>query len=160
MPTNHLRVTKNYRQTIQASPEQVFPLLCPVREKEWLANWHYEMLYSESGLAETGAIFSTPEEDGLQAYWIIVRRDPESGEISFVKTIPDRSITQLDIRVSSGEQTQQSLVDIRYSHTGLNKKGDERVKSITDQVFNKRLKFWEDAMNHFLATGAQLQPHT
>jgi hypothetical protein len=30
------RVTRSYRQTINAAPEVVFPLLCPVRESEWL----------------------------------------------------------------------------------------------------------------------------
>lgn len=31
-----IRVSHTYRQRLKAPPEQVFPLLCPVREKEWL----------------------------------------------------------------------------------------------------------------------------
>lgn len=50
---------KSYRQTIDAPPETVFPLLCPVREAEWLDGWEYEMIYSMSGLIEKGAAFST-----------------------------------------------------------------------------------------------------
>ena len=30
------RITRKYRQTINAAPHVVFPLLCPVREAEWL----------------------------------------------------------------------------------------------------------------------------
>lgn len=39
------RITRTYGQTINASPEQVFPLICPVRETEWLDGWRYRMIY-------------------------------------------------------------------------------------------------------------------
>ena len=54
------RITREYRQTINATPEKMFPLLCPVREADWLDGWRYNMIYSESGLVEEGAVFSTP----------------------------------------------------------------------------------------------------
>ena len=31
------------REAVEASPEQVFPLLCPVREYDWIAVWQCEM---------------------------------------------------------------------------------------------------------------------
>ena len=37
------RITREYRQTIEASAETVFPLLCPVREAQWLDGWRYSM---------------------------------------------------------------------------------------------------------------------
>ena len=40
------RIIHTYRQTIDATPEKVFPLLCPVREAEWLDGWQYAMIYS------------------------------------------------------------------------------------------------------------------
>ena len=55
---------KSYRQTINASPEIVFPLLCPVREVEWLDGWEYKMIYCVSGLIEKGAVFSTANTGG------------------------------------------------------------------------------------------------
>lgn len=39
------RITRTYHQTINAVPETVFPLLCPVREAEWLDGWQYAMIY-------------------------------------------------------------------------------------------------------------------
>ena len=53
------RMVRSYRQTIDASPEIVFPLLCPVREAEWLDGWEFTMIYSVSGSMEKGAVFST-----------------------------------------------------------------------------------------------------
>jgi hypothetical protein len=45
------RVSCEYTQTNDASPEIVFPLLCPVREAEWVPDWKYRMIYSQSGVA-------------------------------------------------------------------------------------------------------------
>jgi hypothetical protein len=45
------RVVHEYVQTNPAPAEKLFPLLCPVREAEWLPGWEYRLIYSESGLA-------------------------------------------------------------------------------------------------------------
>ena len=50
------RVMRSYVQRIEAAPDKIFPLLDPVREKEWLDGWEYEMIYSNSGLGENGCI--------------------------------------------------------------------------------------------------------
>src|SRR2546427_13050450 len=38
------RVTHEYTQTNDAPPEIVFPLLCPVREADWVPGWQYKMI--------------------------------------------------------------------------------------------------------------------
>jgi hypothetical protein len=53
-----------YTGFISATPERVFPLLCPVREYEWLDSWHCRMVYSESGVAEDNCIFETDLKEG------------------------------------------------------------------------------------------------
>ena len=37
--------------------EEVFPLLCPKREEEWIPGWECETIWSKSGYNEEGAIF-------------------------------------------------------------------------------------------------------
>ena len=34
------RVTRSYTQSLISEPDQVYPLLCPVREAEWVNGWH------------------------------------------------------------------------------------------------------------------------
>ena len=53
------RGAHEYIQTNYAAPEKVFPLLCPVREADWIPGWQYELVYSESGVAELGCVFTT-----------------------------------------------------------------------------------------------------
>jgi hypothetical protein len=33
------RITRRHTQHIEAPPEHVFPLLCPVGEEDWLDGW-------------------------------------------------------------------------------------------------------------------------
>jgi hypothetical protein len=34
------RVTRSYKQRLVASVSKVFPLLCPVREADWIDGWN------------------------------------------------------------------------------------------------------------------------
>jgi len=148
------RISKQYVQIIQAKPERIFPMLCPVEEARWLAGWSYQMIYSKSGVAEEGCVFSTPEGD-QQAIWINTLRDQATGHIQFTKVIPDISATLLDIHLA--EQGEQTQVTIQYTTTALSDAGQRALELITDELFNRRLAFWEKSMNHYLETGQKLE---
>ncbi len=64
-------LVRSYVQRIDASPEAVFPLLCPVREGEWLEGWAEtcEVIWSASGLAEPGCVVRGGIEQGRVAAW-------------------------------------------------------------------------------------------
>lgn len=68
------RKTFEYTGVVPGSPEQVFPLLCPVLEYDWLDDWTCAMQYSESGVAERGCAFST--QIALGESWICSRHEP------------------------------------------------------------------------------------
>lgn len=53
-------------------PERIFPLLCPVLEYDWVPGWECELVYTESGVAESGAVFRTERErDGGLDTWVV-----------------------------------------------------------------------------------------
>lgn len=57
-------------QIWQGTPQKIFPLLCPVRETEWIAEWSPLKVISNSGLMELECIFT--EADGEQtAIWLV-----------------------------------------------------------------------------------------
>ena len=39
-----MKFVKNHVMKIDASPDLIFPLLCPVREAEWIDGWSCEMI--------------------------------------------------------------------------------------------------------------------
>ncbi len=149
------RTTRTYRQTINAAPEKVFPLICPVREAEWLDGWQYAMIYSESGLVEEGAVFSTPHDGEADTVWIVTKHDPGKRVIEFARFTHASRICVLRIAVSEKAE-HSSFVDISYTYTATAPDGNAFIESLTEAVFVEAMSFWEESMNYFLATGKKL----
>jgi len=51
------RISRQFTQINAGQPTDVFPLLCPVRESEWLPDFKANVIYSSTGVSEDGAIF-------------------------------------------------------------------------------------------------------
>ena len=148
-------VTRSYTQTIQADPDQVFDLLCPVREAEWLDGWDYTLLHSESGLAEDGCVFLSRQTGEKDTIWMITRRDVQNKEIEFVRATPDSRIARLTICVGEKEK-KVSKVQITYVITALCEEGNQFIEAFTRENFEAGMKFWEASMNYYLETGKKL----
>ncbi len=127
------RITRSYRQTINAPPDIVFPLLCPVREAEWLDGWKYEMIHSDSGLAEEGCVFSTPGDGEANTVWIISRHDNENHLIEFTRFTPDSRTCVLKVAVISKDEI-VSNVDISYTYTGITADGNAWIDNFTEET--------------------------
>ena len=149
------RTTRAYRQTINAIPEKVFPLLCPVREAEWLDGWQYTMIYSESGLIEDGAVFSTPHDGEPDTVWIVTKHDPGKREIEFARFTPASRTCVLRIAVRAKAED-SSFVDISYTYTATTPAGNAFIESLTEEAFMEAVGFWEESVNYFLETGKKL----
>jgi hypothetical protein len=85
---------------LQAPPERVFPLLCPVREALWIPGWSAEILHSASGVAELGCVFRTRDEEGRERVWTVSRYEPEAGRIQFVQFVAGLAVIRLDIALA------------------------------------------------------------
>jgi hypothetical protein len=149
------RVTRRYRQTINASPEVVFPLLCPVREAEWLDAWQYTMLFSRSGVVEEGAVFTTPGDREAPTVWIVTTHDVAQRVVHFTRFTPDSRVCVLRIGVAPDGQG-RALVDITYEYTAINEAGNAFLDRFSEETFLGSVKFWERSMNHWLQTGERL----
>ena len=97
-----LPLVREYTQRIEAPPAAVFPLLCPVREGEWLDGWAEgcELVHSRSGVAEPGCVFRTSHPGHPVTTWVITTHDPQAGVVEFARVTPDVDATTLRIVVS------------------------------------------------------------
>jgi hypothetical protein len=150
------RITREYRQTINATPEKVFPLLCPVREAEWLNGWQYSMIYSKSGLVEEGAVFSTPDEGEENTVWIVTKHDSKTYHVEFVRFTHNSRTCLLKIAVKPKDNN-SSYVDISYTYTSITSVGNDFIDNFTKAAFLEAVTFWEKSMNYFLETGERLK---
>jgi hypothetical protein len=70
------RLERKARLRVPAGPEEVFPLLCPVLEYDWIPDWRCEMIYSASGVAEREAMFTTRMLPFGKELWTCVLYEP------------------------------------------------------------------------------------
>lgn len=147
------RATRTYTQRLVAPPERVFPLLCPVREADWIEGWEPQAVFSESGVAEPDCVFLTDAETG-HAIWYITRHEPRNGFIEMLKITPAVTACKLTIQLRSA--TNGSEATISYSHTSLGPAGDALVASFTEEHYRQFMRDWELRINHYLTHGTVL----
>ena len=70
-----LHRTASHTMRVAAPPADVFPLLCPVRERDWIPGWKADVLHSRSGLAELGCVFVTRTSEGRRVAWVVTRHE-------------------------------------------------------------------------------------
>jgi hypothetical protein len=158
-PIDSGRVTLRYSQHIEAPPDRVFPLLCPVREAEWLDGWidALEMIHSASGIAEDGCVFRTRMRGRPETVWMITRHDPAERVVEFVRFTTGLAATRLRIQVDTGAEA-SSFVHVTYTFTPLSDAGVVFVREThSEEAFRRDMAWWEDSMNHWLRSGEILR---
>ncbi|MDX2437050.1 MAG: hypothetical protein QNL88_08380 [Acidobacteriota bacterium] len=148
------RVSRSFTQHLCAPADEVFPLLCPVREMEWVKDWRPKLVVTESGVAEPGCIFVTPgiPEDAL---WLITVHDPVEHRLEITKIIPGMVVGTITVAFSA-DGDEACTADINYAYTALSEHGKRAIGEFTDEHFQSFMKTWEAELNHFLRTGERL----
>ncbi len=152
--TDRARVRFHETQHVRAEPEAIFPLLCPVREYDWLPHWECELIYTESGVAEEGCVFQTDKPgDGGTDTWVVSRFEPPQ-RISFVRVNPLRAI-RYDIHL---EPAGDGSTDLRWEQeiTALDEDGDRHVAAQKQEDFSTMIGAVERMLEHYLKTGEAL----
>ena len=128
-----------------------------MREAEWLDGWQYTMIYSQSGLVEEGAVFTTPGDGESDTVWVVTKHDTVNFKVEFTRfTYPSRTcVLKVGVRPRDGSS---SYVDIAYTYTGISPAGNQFIDELTDDIFRADMSHWEDSVNHFLRTGKKLKP--
>jgi hypothetical protein len=144
-----------YIQINDGTPEEVFPLLCPVREKDWLDGWEYKMIYSKSGLIEKDCVFSTPHHGEFDTIWYVSQYNPKDFKIEFLRVTPIENVVKINISLSL-TANQKTKANIIYQYTGLNDEQNNFIENGLEEQFNENMKWWEKAINHYLKSGNKL----
>jgi hypothetical protein len=132
----------------------VFPLLCPVREAEWIQGWNPSLVITESGVAERDCIFTSRSEPA-EAIWYITRHEPTAGFVEMLKITPNVTACRLTIQVRPSNTGSEA--EITYAHTSLGPLGDAIVAEFTEDFYRQFMQEWEAKINHFLDHGTALQ---
>lgn len=147
------RVSRTYTQSLVAAPAAVFPLLCPVREIDWIPGWDPLLVVTNSGVAEEDCVFITPSGPA-DTIWYVTNYEPEKGFIAFVRVTPGVTATRLTIQLT--EAPKGATAEITFTHTSLGEQGEAVVDGLTEAAYAEFMKLWEKRINHFLTTGTCL----
>jgi hypothetical protein len=149
------RAIRSYTQHLQATPDKVFPLRCPIREYEWIEYWDCTLFYSDSGIAEENCIFTTNFlQNGGEEVWVVSHYEQDR-EIQFVR-LSDLKVTRHSIALTdNGDGTTTAVW--QQLITGRNDRGNAFIQNYTDADYAKHMKMLETMLNHFLTTGTILK---
>lgn len=147
------RVTRTYTQRLVAPASKVFPLLCPVREADWIEGWDPRLVVSSSGVAEPDCVFVTVAQPA-DAVWYITCHEPATGFVEMIKVTP--SITACRLTIQLRATITGCDADVTYSHTSLGPHGDEFVATFTADYYRRFMQEWESQLNHYLRHGTAL----
>ncbi len=156
-PTDPRRhVVLSFTHELAADPDAIFPLLCPVREYEWIHDWRCELVHTTSGLVEPGCVFVTSYAPEGRTVWVTTRHDPAARAVEFVRVSAETLVTRMALRVAP--RGAGSRLHIQYTLVALDGAG----QAIVDRARATGLPHAEIAraiarrLEHFLSTGAML----
>jgi len=152
--TSPNRIKHSYTQSLAAPPDKVFPLLCPVREVDWVPGWDPTLVLSNSGVAEKDCIFVT-RDTSHESIWVITGFEPEKYKLEMIKVTPGHTVGKLEIQLRPAGDD-QTAAEIAYTYTALGPEGDDFLNLFTAQWNETFMQNWENAINHYLSTGTKL----
>lgn len=117
--------------TWQATVEEVFPLLCPAREADWIPGWDCDLVYTESGYAEENCVFRTNKSNSVgDGLWVFTGFQVNQ-YVEFVRK-QDDLLTRAHITVDdNGDGTVTGTWNVLY--TGLTERGNAEIAQMPEE---------------------------
>ena len=148
-------LTRSHHFTVPASPGQVFPLLCPVREYEWLPHWRCELLHSASGVAEEDCVFRTDFPGQEPLLWVVSHYEPPA-RIEFTCFVADSHVQCLKIALTAEGET--TSLDWTNRWLSVGPQGDTWLAAWSADEHAKKMDNLRRMLTHYLTTGQMLRP--
>ena len=153
-----LHLERPYKLEFDFDADEVFPLLCPVREDDWIAGWKSvcKLLHSQSGIAEEGCVFSTYIPGEGRSVWICSDYDRVTRRIEYIKHIEGLAIVKWQMRVEKVEP-QRSVIVSHYAMTGLSELGNQYVSRFIAEGYPHMLEsILKAKISYYLRTGEMM----
>jgi len=151
------RVERVRRFSLAGRPRDIFPLLCPVREYEWISSWSCVMAYSESGVAELDAVFQTVGPLRKKTVWTLITFEPER-LVEYLMVAGRDLVVRLSIWLAEGADGSTD-VTWRMLFTAMSVPGRMVLaRNFSEEKFGAMLNLREKELRHFLSTATMLPP--
>lgn len=152
------KVQRSHTVKLFAAPGQVFPLLCPVREEEWLSGWEnetYELIFSKSGFNEEGCIFKTRFNVPDDSFWTCLKFDQQNYEVEFLIHIIGLEMRKFTIILKQNDDNSTNAQFIMGT-TALSESGNQFVENLTEAEYVKFIAKFEMMLNYYFQHGVKM----
>ncbi len=129
-PTRSLRRTFVHDHVVLAPPDAIFPLLCPVREYEWIPTWECRLVHAESGVAEHGCIFTTGFGNGEETWVCTTYRPPTA--IEYTRFADEGWVAMLGLSLAPAPGG--TLLSVRQMFTAVTPQGQAAVAAMSEDT--------------------------
>jgi len=153
-----------YEIVLRGGADECFALACPVAELQWIDDWQFHLLYSDSGRNENDCIF-IEAVSGLavhrvarsDTYWYTTLYDPAARRFHAVLLTDDFILGRWTLEVDPQEDG-SSRMRLALTDTGLTEEGN---RIILENGFEARvanmLRFIASSARHYTETGEILR---
>jgi hypothetical protein len=134
--------------TVASSPSEVFPLLCPVREYDWIDTWRCELVHTESGFAEQDCIFRTEVTGSGTMTWVVSRYEAPV-RIEFTCFVPDSHVMRLSISLHPQDSGTRLLWKRKF--ISVSARGNAWIAAYNPEALNQTMTRLEALMKGYLS---------
>ncbi len=148
------KISGSFEAEISAPADIVFPLLCPVREYDWISTWKCEMVQSESGVAEKLCVFITDTEPFGKETWICTRYNFPR-EIQYTR-FGTNAVSLLDISLIKDDRSKSTWL-WSLSSVSLNEEGNRVFVEFDAGAISQKLKSINQLLEYYITHGQKLE---
>jgi len=146
------RKVQRFSVTLETTPEEFFPLLCPAREADWIPGWDCELIYTDSGYAEENCIFKTDKSNAVgDGLWVFTGFETNR-YVEFVRMQKDL-VMSARITVTDNDDGTVTATWNMIS-TGLTERGNEQVGRLSDGIHSGAIA---KMLEHYLKKGKTIK---
>lgn len=139
---------------LSAPPDRVFPLLCPVREHEWIPGWRAQLVYSRSGFAELDCVFTTDQPNEGMRTWICTRYQPNHA-IGYTSFSSAGYLMRLEVELQARQPT-GTRVSWNRRFIATSPEGNAWLGRLPAPGASQATQGLAKLLEHYLATGVML----
>ena len=141
-----VRDVKRTEFQMAANADDVFSLICPMREHNGVEGWQTGIIWSRAHAIDGDYIFKNcviPTE--RNAFWVTTTYDAKIRHAQFVKIVPDIAVMRLWVIVT--RSTKGCRISATYSVSALSKNGERLAKECARTSFAKKFTTdWKRAL--------------
>lgn len=144
---------------VKAAADRIFPLLCPVRESEWIPDWTYRLVFSRSGVAEKDCVFLTQGPGEPPTVWVNSLHDPQGLKVEYIRITSGIRVVRLRLELTS-LSPDTSRMDFDFAFTSLGETGNREVNKLIEENgrdFRELSARLTSLLNDFLNLGKMVQ---